>query len=91
MLAMVDQAQQGRRDDLLGLWRRLSAGRIRAAGGPADDHPLVAADQIAGRFPDIRVDASKLIIDDGDIITAGAMMAWIDLGLKLVARFTDPA
>jgi transcriptional regulator GlxA family with amidase domain len=49
------------------------------------------ADQISERFPDIRVDVGKLIIDDGDIITAGAMMAWIDLGLKLIGRFTSPS
>ncbi len=48
-------------------------------------------DQISERFPDIRVDVSKLIIDDGDVITAGAMMAWIDLGLKLIGRFTSPS
>lgn len=46
---------------------------------------------ISGRFPGIKVDVTKLIIDDGDIITAGAMMAWIDLGLKLVARFMSPS
>ncbi|MCV9966004.1 GlxA family transcriptional regulator [Pararhizobium sp. BT-229] len=49
------------------------------------------SEQISGRFPGIKVDVSKLIIDDGDIITAGAMMAWIDLGLKLVARFMSPS
>lgn len=49
------------------------------------------SEQISGKFPGIKVDVSKLIIDDGDIITAGAMMAWIDLGLKLVARFMSPS
>ncbi|MCV9997882.1 GlxA family transcriptional regulator [Pararhizobium sp. YC-54] len=49
------------------------------------------SDQISGKFPGIKVDVSKLIIDDGDIITAGAMMAWIDLGLKLTARFMSPS
>ncbi|HEV2901577.1 MAG TPA: GlxA family transcriptional regulator [Pseudaminobacter sp.] len=48
------------------------------------------AEQIAARFPLIRLDIGKLIIDDGDIITSGAMMAWIDLGLKLVGRFMGP-
>lgn len=45
---------------------------------------------LADRFPQIRVDTEKLIIDDGDIITAGGLMAWIDLGLKLVDRFLGP-
>jgi transcriptional regulator GlxA family with amidase domain len=41
---------------------------------------------LAQRYPAIRVDADKLVIDDGDVITAGGLMAWIDLGLKLVDR-----
>ena len=32
----------------------------------------------------------RLLIDDGDIISAGGMMAWTDLGLKLVDRFLGP-
>jgi transcriptional regulator GlxA family with amidase domain len=42
------------------------------------------------RFPDVAVDTDRLIIDDGDIITVGGMMAWTDLGLKLVDRFLGP-
>nr|AYM52578.1 transcriptional regulator [Aetherobacter rufus] len=44
------------------------------------------AKTLAQRFPSIRVDADKLIVEDGDVITAGGIMAWIDLGLKLVDR-----
>ncbi|MER8613383.1 DJ-1/PfpI family protein [Mesorhizobium sp. M1216] len=43
-------------------------------------------DALALRFPDILLDADRLVIDDGDIITAGGYMAWTDLGLKLVDR-----
>jgi len=46
----------------------------------------VYADLLAQRFPEVRVDTDKLIIDDGDVITAGGLMAWTDLGLKLVDR-----
>lgn len=42
------------------------------------------------RFPDVGVNTDQLIIDDGDIITVGGMMAWTDLGLKLVDRFLGP-
>jgi transcriptional regulator GlxA family with amidase domain len=42
------------------------------------------------RFPQAHVDTDRLIIDDGDIITAGGVMAWIDLGLKLADRFLGP-
>ncbi|HEV7306430.1 GlxA family transcriptional regulator [Ensifer sp.] len=42
---------------------------------------------IGNRYADVRIDTDKLLIDEGDIITAGGMMAWIDLGLKLVDRY----
>lgn len=42
------------------------------------------------RFPEAGVDTDRLIIDDGDIITVGGMMAWTDLGLTLVDRFLGP-
>jgi transcriptional regulator GlxA family with amidase domain len=59
------------------------------SGRAATTHWILAND-LAARFPEIRVDADKLIIDDGDIITAGGLMAWIDLGLKLVDRLLGP-
>ena len=43
------------------------------------------------RFPGVGVDTDRLIIDDGDIITVGGMMAGTDLGLKLVDRFLGPS
>lgn len=48
------------------------------------------AEQLKRSFPSIQVDADQLIIDDGDIITAGGLMAWTDLGLRLVDRFLGP-
>ncbi|WP_052018371.1 GlxA family transcriptional regulator [Novosphingobium lindaniclasticum] len=48
-------------------------------------------DMLRARFPDVgRVDSDRLIIDDGDIITVGGVMAWTDLALKLVDRFLGP-
>lgn len=47
-------------------------------------------EQFQARFPQARMDADQLIIDDGDIITAGGAMAWTDLGLRLVDRFLRP-
>jgi transcriptional regulator GlxA family with amidase domain len=38
----------------------------------------------------VRLDIARLIVDDGDIITAGGAMAWTDLGLKLVDRLLGP-
>ena len=50
-----------------------------------------AADEFRKRFPNVNLDVDRLIIDDGDIITAGGMMAWTDLGLSLVDRYLGPS
>lgn len=42
------------------------------------------------RFPDAQLDTDRLIIDGSDIISAGGLMSWTDLGLKLVDRFLGP-
>jgi len=59
-------------------------------GRQATTHWALASD-FAARFPDIKLEADRLVIDDGDIITAGGLMAWTDLGLRLIARFMGPA
>ncbi len=38
-------------------------------------------------FPKVQLESDRLIIDDGNIITAGGAMAWTDLCLKLLDRF----
>jgi len=43
-------------------------------------------DSLVERFPELQVKGEELVIDEGDIITAGGLMAWIDLGLRLVER-----
>ncbi len=48
------------------------------------------AEAMKVRFPSARVDTDRLLIDGGDIISAGGLMAWTDLGLKLVERFLGP-
>ncbi|HVJ43892.1 MAG TPA: GlxA family transcriptional regulator [Dongiaceae bacterium] len=48
------------------------------------------AETLAERFPETVVNVDKLIIDDGDIITAGGLMAWTDLGLRVVDRLLGP-
>jgi transcriptional regulator GlxA family with amidase domain len=42
-------------------------------------------------FPNVQVDVDRLIIDDGDIMTAGGLMAWTDLGLRLIDRLLGPS
>ncbi|MCP1240253.1 GlxA family transcriptional regulator [Acetobacter lovaniensis] len=48
------------------------------------------AQQLRERFPKSKIDIDRLMIDGGDIISAGGLMSWIDLGLKLVGRFLGP-
>jgi len=38
-------------------------------------------------FPSARLAPEHMLIDDGTLITAGGVMAWVDLGLHLVERF----
>ncbi|WP_413520752.1 GlxA family transcriptional regulator [Psychrobacter glacincola] len=45
------------------------------------------AESFKSRFPDVELDVDRIIIEDGDIVTAGGAMAWTDLGLRMVDRF----
>lgn len=38
-------------------------------------------------YPEVSWATERLIVDDGDVITAGGAMSWTDLGLRLVERF----
>ena len=58
-------------------------------GRRATTHWLFAK-QLAEKYPAVRVESDHLVIDDGDIITAGGVMAWADLALRLVHRFAGP-
>jgi transcriptional regulator GlxA family with amidase domain len=55
------------------------------AGRTVSTH-RICAESLAKRFPEITVDTNQRIIDDGDIITAGRFLAWVDVGLLLVDR-----
>ncbi|WP_311273411.1 MULTISPECIES: helix-turn-helix domain-containing protein [unclassified Rhizobium] len=49
-----------------------------------------SADAFRDRFSEVNLDVDRLMIDGGDIISVGGLMAWTDLGLKLVERFLGP-
>lgn len=57
---------------------------------PATTH-WAFAETLADRFPAVQVNADRMLIDDGDIITAGGILAWTDLGLTLVERLLGPS
>ncbi len=64
------------------------AGLLR--GRPATTH-WALKEQFSRAFPDVQIETDKLIIEDGDIITAGGVMAWTDLGLRIIDRFLSPS
>jgi transcriptional regulator GlxA family with amidase domain len=62
-------------------------------GRPATTH-WDYIEPLRDRFPDIEVTGlvgRKLVIDDGDVITAAGVMSWTDLGLWIVARVLGSA
>lgn len=46
-------------------------------------------DRFRATFPGAQIDTDRLLIDDGDIITAGGPMSWTDLALTLIQRCLD--
>ncbi|MEI4488628.1 GlxA family transcriptional regulator [Frigidibacter sp. MR17.14] len=49
------------------------------------------AEALARRHPGIRLAEEHMVLDDGDIVTAGGILAWTDLGLTLVERLLGPS
>ena len=58
-------------------------------GRRATTHWRLAA-LFSERYPQIELDPDKIIINERDIITAGGMMSWLDLGLALVESLVSP-
>jgi transcriptional regulator GlxA family with amidase domain len=45
------------------------------------------ADTFSTLFPDVVMESDQMVIDHGDLVTAGGALAWADLGLRLTERF----
>jgi len=62
-----------------------------AASGLLDGRPACThwnyVHALAQRYPKVRVEAQQPLLDDGDIVTSAGLMAWTDLGLRLLERF----
>lgn len=56
------------------------------AGKPVTTHWALAP-EFQARFPCSILRSDQILVDSHDIVTAGGMMAWVDLGLFLVERF----
>jgi transcriptional regulator GlxA family with amidase domain len=50
-----------------------------------------SAKAFAERYPKIKLKADTPIVDDGDLITTAGLMAWSELGLRLVNRLLGPS
>jgi transcriptional regulator GlxA family with amidase domain len=60
------------------------------AGRQATTH-WAFSNQFSAQFPDVLMESDQMLIDYGDILTAGGALAWADLGLRLTERFLGPA
>lgn len=49
-----------------------------------------SADHFRSRYPQVHLEADKMLIDNGDIISAGGATAFIDLALYIIERFASP-
>ncbi len=58
-------------------------------GRPATTHWALEAD-FRATFPKVFLNPERILLDDNDIVTAGGVMAWIDLGIHLIARWLGP-
>jgi transcriptional regulator GlxA family with amidase domain len=47
-------------------------------------------EQFSDEFPEVLVETDYMVIDYGDVLTAGGVLAWADLGLRLVERLLGP-
>lgn len=67
---------------------------VLAESGLLDGRPVTThwtfANQLSKRSPKVEVAAENIVIDDGDHMTAGGILAWTDLGLTLVDRLMGP-
>lgn len=55
-------------------------------GRPVTTHWLLEED-LQHQFPKAVVNSERILIDDYDIVSAGGLMAWVDLGLFVVTRY----
>lgn len=47
-------------------------------------------DEFKAAFPGVALRPEHILLDDNDIVSAGGVMAWMDLGLHLIGRWLGP-
>jgi transcriptional regulator GlxA family with amidase domain len=75
------------------LCARASSSSLKRVSSPGVRfrHTAFAQKRSRSGFQRFTVDTNQRIIDDGDIITAGGFLAWVDVGLLLVDRILGGA
>lgn len=67
---------------------------VLAESGLLDAHTATTSwwfqDAFAARYPQVRTNAAQALVDDGQLLTAGAMTAHTDLSLHLLRRLKGP-
>lgn len=48
------------------------------------------SDRFHAQFPHIELKCDEILIDHGDVITAGGVMSWLDLGFELIKQYASP-
>lgn len=41
------------------------------------------------KYPNVQLNVNKILINQGDIITAGGMMSWLDLGFEIITKYAQ--
>ncbi|MDL5597637.1 GlxA family transcriptional regulator [Bacillus subtilis] len=72
----------------VGSWLLAESGLLN--GRSATTH-WTSAKAFAERYPQIKLKADTPIVDDGDLITMAGLMAWSELGLRVVDRLLGPS
>ncbi|MDC0609800.1 helix-turn-helix domain-containing protein [Vibrio sp.] len=66
---------------------------ILAATGAIDSRTVTThwslSDKFKKQFPTIPTDTNKILINHGDIISAGGIMSWLDLGFEIIAKYSS--
>lgn len=67
---------------------------VLAAAGLLQGQPATTTwwlgPELAARYPDVQVDAERMVVEGERVVTAGAALAQIDLVLRLISRFAGP-
>ncbi|MFB9134654.1 GlxA family transcriptional regulator [Vibrio olivae] len=66
---------------------------LLAASGLAGNREVTThwalAEIFKRQFPTTKLNTNKIVINHQDVMTAGGMMSWVDLGFEIIAKYTS--